>query len=117
MMMSSLLDIVDANGQRIGVGLVVAFSAPVRWDSVHHPHVFHVMLREDLFQDQPNTIFDCRCIYRTAMVAVDPTIVGNQVTAAAALAPPDAAPPGGEARAVALLIDSKAVSQLTRGDR
>jgi hypothetical protein len=115
--MPKLLDIVDQNNQRIGRGIVVAFSAIVQWVSVHHPHVFHLLLREDLFEDVHDERFDCRCMYRTPMVAVNATIAGDLVTAAVALAPPDVAPPLGQTKAVALLLDDRAIRQLLRGDK
>jgi hypothetical protein len=114
--MPGLLDILDAaTGASIGRGLVVAFSGAVLWDSVHHPHVFQLLLRQDLFTDQQNGRFDCRCAYRTPMVAVDPTLdaAGKLVVNAVALAAPDASPPGGLTKAVALLVDDEAVRMLS----
>jgi hypothetical protein len=101
----------DATGHVMGQGVVVAFSKPIEWDSIHHPHVFHVLVRGDLFA-QTKSQFDCRCMPPTPMVAVTPTIVGDLITKAFAEAAPDTAPPSGVTHAVALLFDPKIVVQL-----
>ena len=113
--MPSLLDINDASGNLVGRGIVVAFSASVLWDSVHHPHVFQLLLRQDLFTRQRDDRFDCRCAYLTPMVAVDPKLdpSGELVIGAIALAAPDTPPPAGVTKAVALLLDDSAISRLS----
>jgi hypothetical protein len=108
------MDIVDNGGHLIGRGVVIAFSGEIIWDSVHHPHIFQVLLRGDLFAPQDTRVFDCRCALLGPMVAVGVTLNagGTLVIKAVALAVPDAAPPGGVTKAVALLIDEKALTRL-----
>jgi len=93
---------------------VIAFSDDILWDSAHHPHIFQVLLRNDLFLDQPAGLFDCRCPLLGPMVAVDVTLnaAGTLVTKAVALAAPDALPTGGVTKAIALIIDDKALQRL-----
>lgn len=118
-MMPDLLSILDASGNQIGRGIVVAFSDEILWDSAHHPHVFHLLLRNDLLLDRVSGPFDCRCMYPTPMVAVDATLdaSGKLVTAAVAQAAPDTAPSSGSTKAVALLVDDKAIRRLMTGTR
>jgi hypothetical protein len=118
-MMPELLEIFDSNNRSLGWGIVVAFSDEILWDSAHHPHVFHLLLRNDLLLDRTSGPFDCRCMYPTPMVAVDVTLdaSGKLVTAAVAQAAPDAAPPGGSTKALALLLDDKAIRRLRTGTR
>jgi hypothetical protein len=112
------IDIVNLAGNLIGRGVVIAFSDEIIWDSAHHPHVFQVLLRSDLFLERPSD-FDCRCSLPGPMVAVDATLdgTGKLVTKAVALAPPDAAPPGGITKAIALIIDDRALRRLSNNDR
>ena len=111
-----LLAILDPNGRPLGRGIVVAFSAEVQWDTTVASHVFEALARQDLFSDNKNGLFDCRCPLITPHVAVDATIAGTQITKAVAMAPPGAAPAGGVMKALALLIDDKARIQLERPD-
>lgn len=118
-MMPDLLQIFDKSGASLGYGIVVAFTDEILWDSAHHPHVYHLLLRNDLLLDRASGPFDCRCMYPTPMAAVDATLdaSGKLVIAAVAQAAPDVAPPGGSTKALALLLDDKAIRRLKMGSR